>query len=174
MEKFKKLNIFLEVERGECGQTEELPLKSIFTHTNHMFLQDCFTHLKPVPPITDILSCYGGLIKTAFEFFWESDETHSLVIVTWWLTETRRWEWYSLPVELKLSSSQKVTVRNDCGSHRCLHLSDLGSPDIGRGRRKWSQMIGGGTPNGSGVPFPSTEVKTKKGSFWATLVADGR
>ena len=40
------------------------------------------------------------------------------------------------PVELKLSSSQKVTVRNDCGSHRCLHLSDLGSPDIGRGRRK--------------------------------------
>ena len=42
----------------------------------------------------------------------------------------------SLPVELKLSSSQKVTVRNDCGSHRCLHLSDLGSPDIGRGRRK--------------------------------------
>ena len=39
-------------------------------------------------------------------------------------------------VELKLSSSPKVTVRNDCGSHRCLHLSDLGSPDIGRGRRK--------------------------------------
>ena len=31
--------------------------------------------------------------------------------VTWWLTETRRWEWYSPPVELKLSSSQKVTVR---------------------------------------------------------------
>ena len=82
--------------------------------------------------------------------------------VTWWLTETRRWEWYSPPVELKLSSSQKVTVRNECGSHRCLHLSDLGSPDIGRGRRKWSQMIGGGTPNGSGVPFPSTEVNTKK------------
>ena len=49
------------------------------------------------------------------------------------------------PVELKLSSSQKVTVRNDCGSHRCLHLSDLGSPDIGRGKRKWSQMIGGGS-----------------------------
>ena len=95
-------------------------------------------------------------------------------IVTWWLTETRRWEWYSPPVELKLSSSQKVTVRNECGSHRCSHLSDLGSPDIGRGRRKWSQMIGGGTPNGSGVPFPSTEVNTKKGSFWASLVADGR
>ena len=94
--------------------------------------------------------------------------------VTWWLTETRRWEWYSPPVELKLSSSQKVTVRNECGSHRCSHLSDLGSPDIGRGRRKWSQMIGGGTPNGSGVPFPSTEVNTKKGSFWATLVGDGR
>ena len=95
-------------------------------------------------------------------------------IVTWWLTETRRWEWYSPPVELKLSSSQKVTVRNECGSHRCSHLSDLGSPDIGRGKRKWSQMIGGGTPNGSGVPFPSTEVNTKKGSFWTSLVADRR
>ena len=78
------------------------------------------------------------------------------------------------PVELKLSSSQKVTVRNDCGSHRCLHLSDLGSPDIGRGRRKWSQMIGGGTPNGSRVPFPSTEEVQKKNSFWTSLVADGR
>ena len=78
------------------------------------------------------------------------------------------------PVELTLSSSQKVTVMRECGSHRCSHLSDLGSPDIRRGRRKWSQMIGGGTPNGSGVPFPSTEVNTKKGSFWATLVADGR
>ena len=87
------------------------------------------------------------------------------VCVTWWLTETRRWEWYSPPVELKLSSSQKVTVRNECGSHRCSHLSDLGSPDIGRGKRKWSQMIGGGTPNGSGVPFPSTEVNTKKREF---------
>ena len=82
--------------------------------------------------------------------------------VTWWLTETRRWEWYSPPVELTLSSSQKVTIMRECGSHRCSHLSDLGSPDIGRGRRKWSQMIGGGTPNGSGVPFPSTEVNTKK------------
>ena len=36
-----------------------------------------------------------------------------LCIVTWWLTETRRWEWYSPPpVELKLSSSQKVTCGN--------------------------------------------------------------
>ena len=69
------------------------------------------------------------------------------------------------PVELKLSSSQKVTVRNECGSHRCSHLSDLGSPDIGRGKRKWSQTIGGGTPNGSGVPFPSTEKKYKKRKF---------
>ena len=104
---------------------------------------------------------------------WETSLEFELT-VTWWLTETRRWEWYSPPVELKLSSSQKVTVRNECGSHRCLHLSDLGSPDIGRGRIKWSQMIGGGTPNGSGVPFPSTEVNTKKGSFWASPVADGR
>ena len=86
-------------------------------------------------------------------------------IVTWWLTETRRWEWYSPPVELTLSRSQKVTVMRECGSHRCSHLSDLGSLDIGRGRRKWSQMIGGGTPNGSGVPFPSTEVNKKKREF---------
>ena len=40
------------------------------------------------------------------------------------------------PVELTLSSSQKVTVMRECGSHRCSHLSDLGSPDIGRGKRK--------------------------------------
>ena len=40
------------------------------------------------------------------------------------------------PVELTLSSSQKVTVMRECGSHRCSYLSDLGSPDIGRGRRK--------------------------------------
>ena len=38
------------------------------------------------------------------------------------------------PVELKLSSSQKVTVMRECGSHRCSYLSDLGSPDIGRGK----------------------------------------
>ena len=89
--------------------------------------------------------------------------------VTWWLTETRRWEWYSPPVELTLSSSQKVTVMRECGSHRCSHLSDLGSPDIGRGRRKWSQMIGGGTPNGSGGSLPLNGSKyKKKGVFWAT------
>ena len=42
----------------------------------------------------------------------------------------------STPVELTLSSSQKVTVRRECGSRRCSHLSDLGSPDIGRGKKK--------------------------------------
>ena len=40
------------------------------------------------------------------------------------------------PVELTLSSSQKVTARRECGSCRCSHLSDLGSPDIGRGKKK--------------------------------------
>ena len=40
------------------------------------------------------------------------------------------------PVELTLSRSQKVTVRRECGSRRCSHLSDLGSPDIGRGKKK--------------------------------------
>ena len=39
------------------------------------------------------------------------------------------------PVELTLSRSQKVTVRRECGSRRCSHLSDLGSPDIGRGKK---------------------------------------
>ena len=68
-------------------------------------------------------------------------------------------------VELKLSSGQKVTVRNDCGSHRCLHLSDLGSPDIGRGRRKWSQMIGGGPQTEVGFPSPQRKKNTKKNSF---------
>ena len=64
-------------------------------------------------------------------------------------------------VELKLSSSQKVTVRNDCGSHRCLHLSDLGSPDIGRGKKNEAKWLAGAS-NGSGVPFPSTEERQKK------------
>ena len=86
----------------------------------------------------------------------------SLTLVLWWLLEKNSYCHVMAHVELKLSSSQKVTVMRECGSHRCLHLSDLGSPDIGRGKRKWSQMIGGGTPNGSGVPFPSTEVNTKK------------
>ena len=48
----------------------------------------------------------------------------------------------------RVSSSQKVTVRKECGSRRCSHLRDLGSPD-----------------NGSGVPFPSAEVRHKKASF---------
>ena len=76
-------------------------------------------------------------------------------------------------VELKLSSSQKVTVMRECGSHRCLHLSDLGSPDIGRGKKNEAKWLAGAS-NGSGVPFPSTEVNTKKVSFWTSLVADGR
>ena len=82
--------------------------------------------------------------------------------VTWWLTETRRWEWYSPPVELTLSSSQKVTVKNECGSHRCSHLSDLGSPDIGRGKRKWSQMIGGGPQTEVGFPSPQRNKIQKR------------
>ena len=84
--------------------------------------------------------------------------------VTWWLTETRRWEWYSPPVEPKLSSSQKVTVMRECGSHRCSYLSDLGSPDIGRGRRKWSQMIGGSLKRKWGS-LPLNGSKYKKREF---------
>ena len=59
---------------------------------------------------------------------------------------------------LALSSSQKVTVRRECGSRRCSHLSDLGSPDIGRGKKKEAKWLAG-TPNGSGVPFPSGVVR---------------
>ena len=78
------------------------------------------------------------------------------------------------PVELTLSRSQKVTVRRECGSRRCSHLSDLGSPDIGRGKRKWSQMIGG-DPKRQWGSLPLSGSKYKKGSFFlATLVADGR
>ena len=47
---------------------------------------------------------------------------------------------------------------------RCSYLSDLRSPDIGRGKReKPNDLLG--PQNGSGVPFPSAEVRHKKGSF---------
>ena len=66
------------------------------------------------------------------------------------------------PVELTLSSSQKVTVRNDCGSHRCLHLSDLGSPDIGRGRRKMKPNDWREPQTEVGSPSPQRKENTKK------------
>ena len=69
--------------------------------------------------------------------------------------------------ESALSSSQKVTVKRECGSRRIdqmFALSDLRSPDIGRGKReKPNDWLG--PQNGSGVPFPSAEVKDKKDSF---------
>ena len=68
------------------------------------------------------------------------------------------------PVELTLSRSQKVTVRRECGSRRCSHLSDLGSPDIGRGKRKWSQMIGG-DPKRKWGSLPLSGSKYKKREF---------
>ena len=51
-----------------------------------------------------------------------------------------------------------MTVRRECGSRRCSHLSDLGSPDIGRGKKKEAKWLAG-TPNGSGVLFPSEVVR---------------
>ena len=43
-------------------------------------------------------------------------------------------------------------------------LSELRSPDIGRGKReKPNDWLG--PQNGSGVPFPSAEVKDKKSEF---------
>ena len=66
-------------------------------------------------------------------------------------------------VELAFSSSQKVTVKRECGS-QMLVLSDLRSPDIGRGKReKPNDWLG--PQNGSGAPFPSAEVNRKKFSF---------
>ena len=68
------------------------------------------------------------------------------------------------PVELKLSSSQKVTVRT-CRSRRCLHLSDLGSPDIGRGKKNEANDWRG-TPNGSGGSLPLSGSKIQKRKFF--------
>ena len=82
--------------------------------------------------------------------------------VTWWLTDTRRWEWYSLPVELKLSSSQKVTVRNDCGSHRCLHLSDLGVAGHRKGKEKMKPNDWWGDPKRKWSSLPLNGRKYKK------------
>ena len=42
-----------------------------------------------------------------------------------------------------------------------------------KGKEKMKPNDWRGTPNGSGVPFPSTK-KYKKKSFWTSLVADGR
>ena len=54
-----------------------------------------------------------------------------------------------------------------------LVLSNLRSPDTGRGKReKPNDWLG--PQNGSGDPFPSAEVNSKKRSFWAGFVAGGR
>ena len=80
-----------------------------------------------------------------------------------------------LVFELTVSSRQKKwPLRKNVG-HRgdkqMLVLSDPRSPDIGRGKReKPNDWLG--PQNGSGAPFPSAEVKDKKFSFWARLVAD--
>ena len=60
------------------------------------------------------------------------------------------------PVELTLSRSQKVTVRRECGSRRCSHLSDLGSPDIGRGKKNEANDWRGPQTE---VGFPSPQRK---------------
>ena len=50
------------------------------------------------------------------------------------------------------------------GDKQMLVLSDLRSPDIGRGKReKPNDWLG--PQNGSGAPFPSAEVKDKNVSF---------
>ena len=54
-----------------------------------------------------------------------------------------------------------MTVRRECGSRRCSHLSDLGSPDIGRGKKKEAKWLAG-TPNGSGGSLP---LRGSKGVF---------
>ena len=75
-----------------------------------------------------------------------------------------------------IKPSKKWPLRKNIG-HRgdkqMLVLSDLRSPDTGRGKReKPNDWLG--PQNGSGAPFPSAEVKDKKKSFWAGFVASGR
>ena len=54
-----------------------------------------------------------------------------------------------------------------------LVLSDLRSPDIGRGKRqKPNDWLG--PQNGSGAPFPSAEVKDKKFFFFLAGFIAGR
>ena len=75
-----------------------------------------------------------------------------------------------------IKPSKKWPLRKNVG-HRgdkqMLVLSDLRSPDTGRG--KWEKPNDWlGPQNGSGAPFPSAEVKDKKNSFWAGFVESGR
>ena len=98
-------------------------------------------------------------------------------IVTWYPTGRREIKLLLLVFELTVSSRQKQwPLRKECGSHRgdqVLALSNLRSPDTGRGKReKPNDWLG--PQNGSGAPFPSAEVKDKKYSFWAGFVASGR
>ena len=97
--------------------------------------------------------------------------------VTWYPTGRREIKLLLLVFELTVSSRQKKwPLRKKCGSHRgdqVLALSNLRSPDTGRGKReKANDWLG--PQNGSGAPFPSAEVKDKKNSFWAGFVASGR
>ena len=86
---------------------------------------------------------------------------------------TTRINYYYLTVS---SLQKKWPLRKECGSHRgdqVLALSNLRSPDTGRGKReKPNDWLG--PQNGSGAPFPSAEVKDKKNSFWAGFVVGGR
>ena len=69
-----------------------------------------------------------------------------------------------LPYWMRESSSQKVTVRKECGSRRCSHLSDLGSPDIGRGKReKPNDWLG--PPKRKWGSLPLREVNSSKVVF---------
>ena len=102
---------------------------------------------------------------------------HLIYIVTWYPTGRREIKLLLLVFELTVSSHQKKwPLRKECGSHRgdqVLALSNLWSPDTGRGKReKPNDWLG--PQNGSGAPFPSAEVKDKKDSFWAGFVASGR
>ena len=94
--------------------------------------------------------------------------------VTWYPTGKREIKLLLLVFELTVS--KKWLLRKECGSHRgdqVLALSNLRSPDTGRGKReKPNYWLG--LQNRSGAPFPSAEVKDKKNSFWAGFVASGR
>ena len=98
--------------------------------------------------------------------------------VTWYPTET-------IEVRLILSSRwneqwkpvKKVTVKRECGSQRgyqqVLVLSNLRSPDTGRGgREKPNDWLGPQNGSGASPPPPLAEIDSKKVSFWAGLVTD--
>ena len=54
-----------------------------------------------------------------------------------------------------------MTVRRECGSRRCSHLSDLGSPDIGRGKKNEANDWGGPKRKWGSLPLSGSKAQKK-------------